>query len=357
VEVQNVEKPRKLRLKSTFNPYLHAGFRYSLALACWGKSWEETKNLTSGNGKMVADYTFAHWTRLLGSLGRKEKLLALFTETRGRVFDRGPLQQIINGTKEGLQLMFASPGRSYTCGSMALHNIATVLLGTNYTKFELAMLESPENGFTMEQLVKLASERKLNLVAVKLHPTNDLVIPSVVHWRENHYAAIVGKYQQWFQVRDPTFEKQIGITEESIRAESSGYFLVPQDAIPPGAKRITMAEARNIHGQGAAILYPTRQTPLAQPKELRQMDQATAVRERAGAAAECQSGGCPSQSPLFGWMMSRWVISRPEAPGSRFDSITKTARRRTCSARSIPVSSGIAMSFPSLMWSVTTREV
>jgi hypothetical protein len=28
VEVQNVEKPRKLRLKSTFNPYLHAGFRF-----------------------------------------------------------------------------------------------------------------------------------------------------------------------------------------------------------------------------------------------------------------------------------------------------------------------------------------
>src|ERR1035437_8198282 len=69
--------------------------RYTRALAHWEEAWEATKNM-SGPGKQVADFTLAHWTRLLLSLGPTEKVRLLFQETQGRLLDRGPLQVVFD---------------------------------------------------------------------------------------------------------------------------------------------------------------------------------------------------------------------------------------------------------------------
>src|SRR4030095_11576245 len=90
---QNPNSPWTPSLRSLLGKYYRDTGRYSLALQHWQQAWDETKDTPSGNAKNVADYTFAHWTRFLGCLGRKEKLLALFKATEGRIFDRGPLDR------------------------------------------------------------------------------------------------------------------------------------------------------------------------------------------------------------------------------------------------------------------------
>src|SRR6266542_4052395 len=73
--------------------YLDNGY-ITLALEHWEQAWAATWQAQSGNGKSVADYTLAHWTRLLASLGRYETLASLFQQNWYRVLDHGPLSQM-----------------------------------------------------------------------------------------------------------------------------------------------------------------------------------------------------------------------------------------------------------------------
>ena len=76
---------------------------------------------------MVADYTLAHWTRLLASLGRYETLSAIFDQTQRRVLDRGPLSQMWARTREAFADMTLHPEHSYKCGTFALDHVAQAL--------------------------------------------------------------------------------------------------------------------------------------------------------------------------------------------------------------------------------------
>jgi tetratricopeptide (TPR) repeat protein len=85
----HLDSPWTPSLRNNLAHYYRQNGRYSLALEHWEAAWHATKNLPSGNGKKVADFAFAHWTRLLASLGRRETMLALFQETGDRLLDAG----------------------------------------------------------------------------------------------------------------------------------------------------------------------------------------------------------------------------------------------------------------------------
>src|SRR3989442_1616777 len=92
-------------LRNNLGFYYRNKGRYLLALTHWATVWETMKLADSGTAKEVADFALAHLTRLLASLGRKETLEAIFQETQGRVLDAGPLQQILESTREGFAVM------------------------------------------------------------------------------------------------------------------------------------------------------------------------------------------------------------------------------------------------------------
>lgn len=117
---------------STWGPSLEANLaryyyehgRYTRALELWESVWSATGTAQTGSAKRVADFAFAYWTRLLASLGRVDALRALLQQTEGRVFDAGPLQQIVNSTREAFATMQTQPGICFRCGTFALLNLA-----------------------------------------------------------------------------------------------------------------------------------------------------------------------------------------------------------------------------------------
>ena len=224
---------------------------YTRALAHWETAWSFTKKSKSGNAKAIADYTLAHWTSLLGSLGRMDTLTALFDETADRVFESGPLQQIVNGTREGLHTMRTRPGGSFKCGTFALHGVARVLQGPAAKTKEIDQAPSPKEGFSMTRLVELSSQAGMNLVAARRPAGADLIVPCVVHWKQNHYAAIVASKGSLYRVTDPTFGPEKWVTREMIDEESSGNFLVPVDKLPITWEKLNSAETDHVYGRGA----------------------------------------------------------------------------------------------------------
>ena len=80
--------------------------------------------------------------------------------------------------------------RSFKCGSLALHSVARALKSTNHLA-ELMALGSPSNGFSMAELSEIADRYQIGLIPARRVIGSDLPVPSVVHWKQNHYAAIV----------------------------------------------------------------------------------------------------------------------------------------------------------------------
>ena len=48
------------------------------------------------------------------------------------------------------------------------------------------------------------------------------VVPSVVHWKLGHYAALVRQEGDHYLLQDPTFRNNVWATKAALEAETSG---------------------------------------------------------------------------------------------------------------------------------------
>ena len=157
---------------------------------------------------------------------------------------------MLNRTREAYRQMQRDPGVSYRCGTFALAQMARWRAGGVFDSTALLSIPSPAVGFSMAQLVGFSDKLQLHLAAVARIKGAELVVPSVIHWGQGHYAAIVGTEGQFYRVVDPTFGYPRYLTAEAINAEASGFFLVPDNLIPAGYVRMTTSEASGILGRG-----------------------------------------------------------------------------------------------------------
>src|SRR5205823_1695739 len=97
--------------------------RYTLALAHWETAWTLTKTSKQFAAQRVAARSIAGWTRLLASLGQRDKIQGLFSELDALKLPLGSYGTIVEGTKDGLIMMNARPGASYRCGSFGLAHV------------------------------------------------------------------------------------------------------------------------------------------------------------------------------------------------------------------------------------------
>jgi RHS repeat-associated protein len=236
------------------NYYRERGY-FSLALEHWQAAWDATKDMTDLKGRQVADYALVNWLSLLASLGRTDTMKELFTETHERHL--GPLQTLYDQSREGYFMMMTHPDICYRCGTYALNAVAQALYKTNLFR-EIGEQPSPSSGFSMAALLALSQSNHLDMVAVERPDgQNDIVVPSVVHWKLNHYAAIISKRGNLYEVVDPTFRMHKWLTGEAINAESSGQFLVAAKQVPDGWQRLNSEQASHIFGKG----YPSIMQP------------------------------------------------------------------------------------------------
>src|SRR6478736_5578879 len=191
-------------LRANLAVYYRSLGRYSKALEHWKLAWEATKTKSDTGSRYVAEFTAAYWTQLLSSLGRVEELKQLTSALAGSTSSDPEFQKMIAAARQSADAMKRQPAISYRCGTMALYYVAREL-GVKKDCQGLVDMNSPETGFSLARLTELAKDYQMGLVAVQRTEGAEIVVPSVVHWKENHYAAIVEKANGSFRVIDPTF--------------------------------------------------------------------------------------------------------------------------------------------------------
>jgi RHS repeat-associated protein len=225
--------------------------RYSLAVDSWARAWTLAKSATEARSKAIGDRAAGELASIYARLGRMTELEALLNSVEGRIFV-GPATEKISGARAGLSNMKERPEISFRCGPLALHRIKMLLNPTNAgdATATIHKAASTQKGFSLPQVAELSKKVGLNYQMAFREKGAPFVVPSVVHWKVGHYAALIRQEGDRFLLQDPTFRNDVWATAEALDAESSGYFLLPPGNLPPGWRPVSADEGGKVWGKG-----------------------------------------------------------------------------------------------------------
>lgn len=249
----------KTHPQSAWNPALELNLgiiyretgHFSQALSVWQQAWSESKGLESRNGRGVANDAVARLSQLEAYLGRKELLEPLLASIRHREVG-GTAAQLLTDSRTGLYEMVHDPGLSFRCGPLALKRISTYR-GEDPSAHALKVLDesrSTDHGLSLTMVERIASKAGMHYQMAYRKPGSVVVVPAVVNWKVGHYAALVARVRDGFLVEDTTFGKDIRISQRTLDQEASGYFLIPDGALPQGWRSVSAVEGGMVWGRG-----------------------------------------------------------------------------------------------------------
>ncbi len=241
--------------------YYRLGY-FSRAMEAWEGAWRDAQAQTQPETKRLADRALGELVRMHARIGHADRVTELLKESQARPL-QGPATEAIAGARDGLWLMRNEPGVAYLCGPMAIKNILEFQGADRSSIARISAVRSSPHGVTLDTVGKLAQQVKLPYAIARRSPGTPIPLPAVVHWKINHYAAIVAEENGQYHLKDPTFGRDLWISKAALEAETSNYFLIPKQAVKqPGWKTVAQAEAKKVFGMGATTAVDdTRLTP------------------------------------------------------------------------------------------------
>jgi len=243
-----------------FNYYKTA--HYSLALGAWREAWSLGQEAASVEGRLLADRAVCELAGLYSWLGRMNELEALLKSVEGRAFVGGATERM-NLAREALWMMQNRPEVSFRCGPLALQSIKHSLDPQAPGDLAIFNSASTQQGFSLAQVAELSKKVGLHyqmafrkfgesVTSSLVHSStySPFVVPSVVHWKVGHYAALVRQVGDQYLLEDPTFGNTVWATRQALEAETSGYFLIPPGDLPRGWRAVDEREGGAVWGKG-----------------------------------------------------------------------------------------------------------
>ena len=208
----------------------------------WENAWAATKADRDGRARAIADFTLANWSRLLAALGQVDQLGSLLQEAQDRTATEPGLQQLVNAEQSGCEAMRRNTDASFRCGTFALSSVAWAMKVPSFNPRALTTVPSPVMGFSMTKLLQLAQSVGADMVAAQWSGAQVPVVPSVVHWKQNHYGAILALKNGYCPVADPALGSEPHwLTAAEIADEASGYLSCAER---PVARRVAVSGDR-----------------------------------------------------------------------------------------------------------------
>jgi RHS repeat-associated protein len=247
---ENPKSPWRLAVWTNLGLLQYSAGYFSKCIPSFQAAWEAGKDATDPKAKGLADRAAGEYTKMLARVGRYSELKAFLKDVQDREFV-GPATELMTSGKEGAALMETRPDMAFRCGPLALSRILRKRGSPLSASPAIVDSKSTMDGMSLADVSGISREVGLNYQPAKRSPGAVLILPSVIHWKVGHYAALLKKENGSYLTEDPTFENEIWHTPQALEAEASGYFLVPAGPLPSGWSPVSEDEARHVFGKGA----------------------------------------------------------------------------------------------------------
>ena len=248
-----------LGMRFNLGKLYYSGGYFSKAIAVYQTPLEAKPGIKGEVAESYLSMMVAELAEMYARTGRQDDLAALLDRQKERPFsDRAKAGS--DRAREGLALMRSQPGIAFRCGTFALANVARKMDMKIPSDF-MDNNPSTKIGFSLAQLQKISREQlHFDTTVVTRTAGSKIPLPSVMHLRCGHYGALIEESGGYYHLSDPTFGKDIWITARAIDNESSGYFLIPQTALPAGWSPVPEEEAGQIFGKGLVTVIDPKAT-------------------------------------------------------------------------------------------------
>ncbi len=199
--------------------------------------------------RSVTDAAGAELAEMLSKLGRQHELEAVLKAFEGHDVI-GPASERLSAAREGFWHLKNRPDIAFRCGPMALSRILSVVQPDKAFHSKILTSTSTTNGICLTNVLALANDLGLDYQAARRSPGAPWIMPALVHWKLDHYAALIRQEGKYFLLKDPTFGDDIWTTQEALEQETSGFFLVARQKLPDGWRPVHDAEASKVWGRG-----------------------------------------------------------------------------------------------------------
>lgn len=166
----------------------------------------------------------------------------------------GPAVERVSSIRKALWTMENKPGISFKCGPYALNKIFLISDTAKPFNEKLMEVQSTARGFSLFDLEKMAHEIKLNYQMAYRNPGAKVILNSVVHWKLDHYSALLKEEAGHYKCEDATmgtvYGQQFWLTPSALDSSASGYFLVPVGPLPAGWRKVDQQEGSKVFGKG-----------------------------------------------------------------------------------------------------------
>jgi hypothetical protein len=237
----NSQSPWKFSLLANLGIVYRKTGHFSKAIDAWEQAWTLGKNEKSVGGQALANRVVTDLMSLDSSLGRTERLASLIAETKNRIFYGSSSAELMYAS-QNLGDMKAKPGESFKCGPYALGSIREFTHAHGPKDGLILAAQSSSKGFSLTQVRDLSDSLKMGYQMAKRTAGASFILPSVVHWKSGHYAAILKKDGDFYLTKDPTFGGEMSVTSQALEEESSGYYLIPKGPLPSGWQTVSDTE-------------------------------------------------------------------------------------------------------------------
>lgn len=246
--------------------YRHQGY-FTRAIDAWQKAWREGRDATDPLAAALVDRAVGELALLYASFGRNEELAVLFDEIGERPIS-GSATETLQAAREELVQSNRDPGHLFTCGPLALQSL---MIAEGAKPEQVGFLQwhkAGRDGTSLEEVGRLADRAKFAHRLVFRDGSQPVPVPSIVHWKAGHFAAILSEADGRFQIHDPVFGHQdYWVSRAALDAEASGYFLIPGREVGIANWREASAdEVADIRGKGPTTGTPPGTTGPQDPK-------------------------------------------------------------------------------------------
>jgi hypothetical protein len=201
--------------------YLHQGY-FSKALDAWRSAWRLGRSSTLQPGKALVDRAVSELALLQASLGRMAELAALFDEIGSRPIT-GSATEKVQAAREMLALVDKADHHLFICGPLALQ---ALMLAKGATADRVAFLQwyrAKSQGTNLAQLADLADKAKLGYRLVFVQRGGETPVPSVMHLKVGHFAAVVGEADGRLHLEDAAVQsRHLWMRKGAVAVETRG---------------------------------------------------------------------------------------------------------------------------------------
>ncbi|MHB8253962.1 MAG: RHS repeat protein, partial [Acidiferrobacter sp.] len=221
---------------------------YDFALSDFQKAWRRGRRVQGMPQEALVGYAVANLARLEARFADEGALTRLLQSVHGRTL-MGPSAALLASVRQSLWEMQHAPQTAFRCGPMALKAVLTDLYPQRPENTKLCVAPVTRKGLSLVAMQALAHTVGLTYVMARPTRAARFPIPSVVHWRVNHYATLVGQAHGRYEVRDPAFNHPQWFTRRALLHETTAV-LIPPSALSAGFVQIDARQGGQIWGRG-----------------------------------------------------------------------------------------------------------